>query len=120
MKIIVTQSAFEQIQLMKENDFTLGEQEFRVQISGKGCDGFDYQMGFDKKKNDDKEIRAYNDQLIILMDPFTEFYTSEATIDYVFDHVNNCDGFSITNHKQHEHKGKFFKDTSKLPPWAKS
>jgi iron-sulfur cluster insertion protein len=118
MNLTVTPSALEQIKLMLAHDFTLNDKVFRIQISGKGCDGFEYQLGFTEKRLDDIEIKI-EDDLIILMDPFTQFYSSSATLDYIMDHVQNVDGFKFTNHNQTDHRKKFFKDTSKLPPWAK-
>ena len=53
------------------------------------------------------------------MDPFTAYYTQEATLDYLLDSQSNEEGFILTNAADGDHKGKFFKDESKLPPWAK-
>ncbi len=52
------------------------------------------------------------------MDPFTAFYTQDLTLDYLLDMENNEEGFVIINAEEGAHKGKFYKDESKLPPWA--
>lgn len=123
INLFITDSAIRQIQLMQENDYTLEGLLFRIKIGGKGCGGFTYETGFSEKHADDivieKNYPAINFQLKLLMDPFTAFYTSSATLDYLLDTGNNDEGFVITNADEGNHKGKFFKDTSKLPPWAR-
>lgn len=123
IKLFVTDSAIRQIKLMQENDYTLEGLEFRIKIGGKGCGGFTYETGFSEKHQDDLVIKQMipliKYELKVLMDPFTAFYTQEATLDYLLDTANNEEGFVITNSAEGDHKGKFFKDESKLPPWAK-
>lgn len=123
LKLFVTDSAIRQIQLMQENDYTLEGLSFRIKIGGKGCGGFTYDTGFSERHPDDliitKNITLINFELAVLMDPFTAFYTQDATLDYMLDIDSNEEGFILTNASDGEHKGKFFKDESKLPPWAK-
>jgi iron-sulfur cluster insertion protein len=122
IKLFVTDGAIRQIQLMQENDYTLEGLEFRIKIGGKGCGGFTYDTGFSEPHPEDLMIKqrfdSINFELKILMDPFTAFYTQQATLDYLLDTGNNEEGFVLTNAADGAHKGKFFKDTSKLPPWA--
>lgn len=121
--LFVSDSAVRQIQLMQENDYTLEGLQFRIKIGGKGCGGFTYDTGFSERHADDlvitKSFPLINFELNVLIDPFTAFYTQEATLDYLLDPQNNEEGFVLTNAADGEHKGKFFKDESKLPPWAK-
>lgn len=123
LNLFVSDSAVRQIQLMQEHDYTLEGLEFRIKIGGKGCGGFTYDTGFSERHPDDlvivKSYPLIKFELKILIDPFTAFYTQEATLDYLLDSQNNEEGFVITNAAEGEHKGKFFKDESKLPPWAK-
>ena len=122
LKVLVTDSAVRQIQLMQSNDYTLEGLLFRIKIGGKGCDGFTYDTGFSEKHEDDlvieKDYPLIHFNLKILIDPFTAFYTQDFTVDYLLDAQNNEEGFVIINAADGQHKGKFFKDTSKLPPWA--
>lgn len=124
VKLFVTDSAVRQIQLMQDNDYTLEGLLFRIKIGGKGCGGFTYDTGFSEFHQDDLVIEQDFTQigfhLKILIDPFTAFYTQEATLDYLLDTGSNEEGFVITNASEGSHKGKFFKDTSKLPPWAQA
>lgn len=123
IKLFVTDSAVRQIQVMQENDYTLEGFSFRIKIGGKGCEGFTYDTGFSELHQDDLVIRQsyplINFELVILMDPFTAFYTQELTLDYLLDTTNNEEGFVVTNAADGQHRGKFFKDDSRLPPWAK-
>lgn len=116
IQLEISQEAKNQIRLIVEHDYTLQDHYFRIQIGGKECHGFTYQLGFTTKDQNDLEIVL--DNLVILMDPFTAFYTQHAKLDYALDEQGN-DGFMLTNLKESDHRGKFFKDLSKLPPWAK-
>lgn len=123
IQLLITDSAVRQICLMQENDYTLEGLLFRIKIGGKGCGGFTYDTGFSERHPDDllitKSYPLIKAELTILMDPFTAFYTQEATLDYLLDTASNEEGFVIVNAQEGQHKGKFYKDESKLPPWAK-
>lgn len=123
IQLLITDSAVRQILLMLENDYTLEGLSFRIKIGGKGCGGFTYDTGFSEHHPDDLVITKHypllKAELTVLMDPFTAFYTQEATLDYLLDTGSNEEGFVVTNSREGEHKGKFYKDQSKLPPWAR-
>lgn len=123
IKLFVTDSAVRQIQVMQENDYTLEGLSFRIKIGGKGCEGFTYDTGFSEKHEDDlvivQDYPLINFKLTVLMDPFTAFYTQDLTLDYLLDITNNEEGFIVNNAADGQHRGKFFKDDSRLPPWAK-
>lgn len=123
MNLLVTDSAVRQIQVMQENDYTLEGLSFRIKIGGKGCAGFTYDTGFSELHPDDlvihKSYPLINYNLTVLIDPFTAYYTQELTLDYLLDTANNEEGFIVNNAADGQHRGKFFKDESKLPPWAK-
>lgn len=123
IKLFVTDSAVHQIKLMEENDYTLKGLNFRIKIGGKGCGGFTYSTGFSELHEEDliveKEFPLIKYHLKVLMDPFTAFYTQELTLDYLLDPASNEEGFIVNNAADGQHKGKFFKDESRLPPWAK-
>lgn len=123
INLLVTDSAVRQIRVMQDNDYTLEGLSFRIKIGGKGCEGFTYDTGFSEIHPDDLIIKKHypliNFDLTILMDPFTAFYTQELTLDYLLDTASNEEGFIVNNAADGQHRGKFFKDESKLPPWAK-
>ncbi len=123
IKLFVTDSAVRQIQLMQDNDYTLEGLSFRIKIGGKGCEGFTYDTGFSELHQDDLVVKQKYDlinfELTVLIDPFTAFYTQEVTLDYLLDTTNNEEGFIVNNAADGQHRGKFFKDEGRLPPWAK-
>jgi len=123
VNLFVTDSAVRQIQLVKKNDYTLEGLYFRIKIGGKGCGGFTYDTGFSERHQDDhivkKNYPAINFELEVLMDPFTAHYAPEVKLDYLLETASNEEGFVVTNSAEGSYKGKFFKDETKLPPWAK-
>ncbi len=119
-KIQISKEALSQIKLIKENDYTVEGLHFRISIDGKGCNGFDYALGFHQKNDDDTVITMEDDQgrktnQLIHLDPLVSFYIKEGHIDYIFDHENQVDGFVFENKDEKKYRGKFFKDESKTP-----
>lgn len=127
-KLDISDSAFQQILLMQRHDYTLNGMSFRIKIGGKGCDGFTYETGFSVKQADDVVVRhsalsldtKQTEEIEILMDPFTAFYTQVARLDHAINTETQEEGFLLTNHNQALHRGKFYKDTSMVPPWEKA
>lgn len=118
IKIDITDAAFKQIKLISDNDYTLEGMDFRLKVDGKGCDGFTYATGFSEKVKDDITLEYLHDglKLSIIVDPFSSHYCRDGLLDFFLNTKENEDGFTFTNHNEHEHQGKFFEDTSKLPP----
>lgn len=117
-KVELTEAAFEQIKLIKANDFTLEEHSFRLKIGGKGCDGFTYDTGFSRPDADDKVLDFINKdgiKLNLLIDKFTYFYSKEGLIDYILDPNINQDGFIFINKNENIYSGKFFKEETLVP-----
>jgi len=121
-KFDLTDSAFMQIKLIQDNDFTLENHTFRLKIGGKGCDGFTYDTGFSQKVEDDVELEFINKNqpLKILLDKFTAFYCKEGILDYYFIPHENEDGFFFTNKNEDKHHGKFFKDGVNIPDFPEN
>ena len=125
-KLTISEAAFQQILLIQRHDYTLAGLSFRVKIGGKGCDGFTYETGFSAKRPDDLVVchtavsleTKLTEQIEIIFDPFSAFYTQIASLDFVADAQN--EGFQITNHNQALYQGKFYKDTTMVPPWEKA
>ena len=120
-EVFLSDFAKSQLSLILENDFTLKGKYLRVLISGKGCDGFTYSIGFADFHQDDLNIPVKNDDnLEVIMDPFTAFYLRETHIDYVQDLKNGDEGFVVTNKDQKKYHGKFWrKDDSLVPSLTK-
>lgn len=113
IKLTLTHEAVRQIKLIQENDYTLEGKVFKIKISGKGCNGFEYATCFDAKAEDD--ISVIVDQIEVALDPFTAFYLYEGHVDYIVQPENNIDGFTVKNHNENLFQGKFFKDDSLVP-----
>ena len=120
--IYITPKAHEQLRLIIENDFTLNGKYLRLLISGKGCEGFNYSVGFTDWNTDDMLIKANGSDntptdIQFVMDPFTAFYLQKCSVDYVEDFANNNEGFIVANENQKTFSGKFWKkDEQKVPP----
>ena len=114
-KIQVSKEALMQIAVIKENDLTLSGPDFRIAISGKGCNGFNYKTFFDKKNQDDFSVIA-SDSVRIILDPFSAFYLQEATLEYYQDYEQNIEGFHVTNLNQGKFEKKFWKSNEELIP----
>lgn len=122
-KVYFTQEAFNQLSLIIDNDFTLAGKYFRLLISGKGCDGFEYSAGFTDLHDDDLLVpvtltdkQATITEQHIVMDPFTAFYLQLTHVDFVQDFEHNNEGFVITNKNQKSFNGKFWKQNQELVP----
>ncbi len=117
--ISLTPEAENQLNLMLLNDHTLEGKKFRIQISGKGCDGFTYSAGFTPIHKEDLLVEVSG--IEILIDSFSAFYLKEVVVDYIFDFDNGKEGFVISNMNQESYTGKFWReDPSKIPPLVKN
>lgn len=117
LSLSITKDAFNQIKLIQENDYTISNQIFRLKIDGKGCNGFDYALGFsDAHPEDLQYIFKQDDSSIVFhIDPFTAFYCQKGSIDYISDVTKGMEGFHFENLNEKNHRGKFFKNESKVP-----
>jgi len=121
-EVTLSDQALNQLKLIIENDFTLKGKYLRLLISGKGCDGFNYSVGFTDWNQDDILIRPQNIDphtfdFELIMDPFTAFYLQKCSVDYIEDFANNNEGFVVINKNQKQFSGKFWKkDEQKVPP----
>ncbi len=114
-RVFFTKEAKGQLGLIIDNDFTLAGKYFRLLISGKGCSGFDYSVGFTELHSDDF-IVSVDTNLEVILDPFTAFYLQDCTVDYSMDQESHEEGFIVTNNQQKEFSGKFWKtDDTKVP-----
>jgi len=116
--IQLTKAALEQLTLIFENDFTLEGKVLRLQISGKGCDGFEYSVGFTEKREKDFLIKMdqVSPSFLVALDSFAAFYLQEATVDFFQDFENDLEGFLIHNHNQKKYSGKFWRENPELVP----
>jgi len=110
-----TENALLQLKLILENDFTISDKFFRVQITGKECDGFTYSTGFSDLHEDDFTLEI--DGIKIIIDPFSAHYMKDTNIDYHQNFENDEEGFVITVIDQKDFAGKFWREApGKVPP----
>ena len=102
LQIEVTPEAIAQIKLIKEHDFTVSKQVFRLKVDGKGCGGFDYAMGFTEKEKDDLIYKV--EGVDIYIDPFTAYYCKDGKLEYIVDFENDQEGFFFTNNNEKNYK----------------
>ena len=85
-----------QLELMIENDYTLKDKILRIQINGKGCEGFKYATYFSTKEEKDWQFNFYFEQqkttIPFIMDEFTAFYLTHATLDYLQNYSQDLEG----------------------------
>ncbi len=107
-----TPTAVQQISLILQNDPIAREKVLRLSISGKGCDGFDYALGFTEARDADLKVRIHGQKnLEVAMDAFSAQYLNRARIDFVQEFGESGEereGFVITNLEQTNYKGKFW------------
>lgn len=115
--ITLSNAAFEQLNLIIENDFTLEDKVIRLSISGKKCEGFTYAIGFDLAHEDDFVVMVKDLKKPIHLDPFCAHYLNKALINYMHDPFSGDDGFTVTNEQQHKYQKKFWlNDSESLLP----
>ncbi|MBI1929561.1 iron-sulfur cluster assembly accessory protein [Candidatus Poribacteria bacterium] len=73
-----------------EPDKTYG---LRMQVVGGGCSGFQYQLGFDETRGNDKIFEQHG--LKVCIDPRSTLYLAGSTLDYKDGLMES--GFKITN-----------------------
>src|SRR5574341_2576412 len=91
--ITITQKAAEKItEFMKqENKDNL---YLRVYVSGGGCSGLSYGMGFEEKPDEDDAVIEQNG-VKLLLDSYSQRYLKDANIDYIESLMGS--GFKINN-----------------------
>ena len=117
----ITKNAFNQVELIKENDYTIENLVFRLSIDGKGCSGFEYALGFTEPNETDLEVIVSDGErsMTIVIDKFAGYYCKSGVIDYILDIENDIEGFLFDNGNQKDYRGKFFKNESKVPEIVK-
>jgi len=115
--LTLSADAARQIQLIQQHDYTLEGLCFRIKIGGKGCGGFTYELGFSTPLPED--FRLMVDGVEILMDRFAAFSVRLARLDHRLDPETGEEGFLLENANEALYAGKFFKDTTLVPPWEK-
>jgi len=80
-KISLTEKAAEKVKTTMENQ---GKKDtgLRLYVSGGGCNGFQYGLAFDEKKDDDHVFQAHG--VTVLVDDQSAQYLDGSEIDYYY------------------------------------
>jgi iron-sulfur cluster insertion protein len=84
-------------------------QSLRVYLAGKGCDGFEYGVSFDRQDAGDTVVPVTSDISVICDEKSLEFVQG-SSIDWVDDERGR--GFLVTNPNHKKFRGKFYKKTA--------
>jgi len=107
MKISLTQDAKRQLDLYYKEELAPKNKYFRIAVSGKGCDGFEFVLGIDFQKSGDTLVLA-EENIPFLADFLVFNYAKNLFLDYLFDPLSQEEGF-IIQEKEENYKGKFWK-----------
>ena len=91
--INVTEDAAKQVGVVRASDPENEANTLRVFVEQGGCNGFQYGMVFDEKRDDDHVLEFFGES--VLIDDFSANYMRGAIVDY--DDSLNDSGFKIKN-----------------------
>ena len=108
LKIIMTAEAIAAaLDLQKTNPEHSGK-ALRIYLAGKGCDGFEYGVGFDLADGDDIHIdTGQSREVDVVVDKKTLGFVAGSTILWVDDERGR--GFLVENPSHRKFRGKFYK-----------
>ena len=93
IKVVVTEKAWEKIQLFSQGSQNEAGKHFRVYVQGGGCSGFQYGFNFDDKRDDDLVLSQGDVDLLI--DPVSAPYLNNSVLDYTESLAGS--GFAVKN-----------------------
>ena len=91
--IVLTESAVEQLKMVKESQGIPADYGLRVGVKGGGCSGFCYELGFDSQKPGDEVFTIHG--IEVYMKKAHGIYLQDMIIDWE-EGLNNR-GFSFKN-----------------------
>ena len=80
--VTITETAAQKASILMQNEKPDLEKEFglRMKVVGGGCSGFQYELGFDEPRSDDRVIDQHG--LKVFLDPRSILYLAGSTLDY--------------------------------------
>ena len=88
MSIIVTEAAVKEMKrVMEEQDMSQEEFSLKVGVSGGGCSGFQYSLGFEKIEEIDKKTHLVGEQhgIQVAVDKKSDLFLDGTTVDFYTD-----------------------------------
>jgi iron-sulfur cluster assembly protein len=93
--ITLTEKAIKEIKRLQETDPTATGSLLRVQVTGGGCSGMSYKLGFDNQPPAATDKTFEKDGVKIVIDPKSYLYLTGTTLDFS-DGLNGT-GFVFNN-----------------------
>ena len=91
--LTVTEDAAKQVGVVRSKEPENSNKTLRLFVEEGGCNGLQYGMVFDEKRDDDLALEFFGET--VLVDNFSANYLRGAVVDY-YDDLNNA-GFKIKN-----------------------
>jgi iron-sulfur cluster assembly protein len=82
MAITLTEKAAKEVKKIMEEQKLDVETVLRVGVTGGGCSGFQYALGFDKAFDDEKDSKYEMHGIPVVMDKKSALYLDGTTIDF--------------------------------------
>jgi iron-sulfur cluster assembly protein len=97
--IKLTEKAVKEVKhIMEEQKFALDGHFLKVGVKGGGCSGYSYNLDIISEKNDDDELIEF-DGVRVIVDPRSNLYLDQVTIDFKDEVMGRGFVFSGDNHK---------------------
>lgn len=95
MSVILTEKAASEIKRVMQDQQLEEGMSLRVAVTGGGCSGFQYALGFDKDYDAAKDSRFDMHGIVVLVDKKSALYLDGTTLDF-HDGINGR-GFTFNN-----------------------
>jgi iron-sulfur cluster assembly protein len=95
MGVILTERAAQEVQKFRDQN-QMGENVFlRIGVTGGGCSGFNYSLGFDEHFDEAKDSKYDHHGVAVVVDKKSALYLDGTTVDYF--HSLEKQGFTFEN-----------------------
>lgn len=95
MAVILTERAAQEVQKFREQN-QMGEGVFlRIGVTGGGCSGFNYSLGFDENFDEARDSKYDYHGVAVVVDKKSALYLDGTTVDYF--HSLEKQGFTFEN-----------------------
>ncbi len=95
MSIVLTEKAVKEVRRIMDDQKLEPETVLRVGVTGGGCSGFSYALGFDKSFDEKSDSKYDFDGLPVVVDKKSALYLDGTTIDF-YDGIERR-GFTFDN-----------------------
>ncbi len=82
MPLTITEKAASEVRKVMEEQKMEDGMVLRVGVTGGGCSGFSYALGFDKDFNEEKDSKTEQHGIPVVVDKKSALYLDSTTIDF--------------------------------------